>query len=97
MSVKVITVARFRQTLSACLADVEEGRSFIVKRRNRVIAKVGLPDNDADADLSRLARSGGVRLAEVQGGTTEAFYRLPKTRAVRCDLGALLREDREDR
>jgi antitoxin (DNA-binding transcriptional repressor) of toxin-antitoxin stability system len=94
---KVITVAKFRRNLSACLNAVADGDSLMIKRRNQVVAKLSPPDSDPDIELTRLVETGRVKLGEMSEGTPARFYRLPKTRAVRYDLGALIREERDAR
>jgi len=94
---KAITVAEFRRNLSACLNAVAAGDSLVIKRRNQVVAKLSPPDSDPDIELARLVETGRVKLGEISKGTPTRFYRLPRTRAVRYDLGSLIREERDAR
>jgi antitoxin (DNA-binding transcriptional repressor) of toxin-antitoxin stability system len=62
---KVITVTKFRRNLSACLNAVAAGDSMVIKRRNQVLAKLSPPDSDPDIELSRLLKTGQVKLGEL--------------------------------
>src|SRR5690348_6016641 len=97
-----INIARLRDSLCACLARVQKGEEYIIRDRNRPVAKlVPLPASDAmdDAELEaherHLVATGQMRLPK-QPLDIEALMRMPAGRISSKRLRAIIAAERED-
>lgn len=96
---KTVNVARLKNQLSLYLRYVRKGEPVLIRDRNNPIAKI-VPlelGGDEDTELTSLVASGILKLPEIPGGTPPSFYRLPRTRLVKKNLSAMIREERDEK
>jgi prevent-host-death family protein len=96
---KTVNVARLKNQLSLYLRYVRKGEPVLIRDRNTPIAKI-VPlelEGDEDTELAFLVVSGILKLPDMPGGTSSSFYKLPRTRLVKKDFSAMIREDRDER
>jgi prevent-host-death family protein len=96
---KTVNVARLKNQLSLYLRYVRKGEPVLIRDRNNPIAKI-VPlelERDEDTELASLIASGILKLPDTPGGTPSSFYKLPRTRLVKKDFSAMIREDRDER
>ena len=96
---KTVNVARLKNQLSLYLRYVRKGEPVLIRDRNNPIAKIVPLDlgTDDDSELASLVGSGILKLPDTLGGTPLSFYKLPRTRLVKKNFSAMIREDRDER
>ena len=93
---QTVNIAELKNNLSAYLKKVKNGAEFIVKDRNRAVARlVPLSEGeDLDAEEAALVAGGLMRLpVKVK---SDDFLELPAPRVATADIQAVIRAERDE-
>jgi prevent-host-death family protein len=96
---KTVNIGDLKNNLSHYLSEVRQGRSVLVKDRNKPIARIvplSWSEDDEESELAALAAEGKVTLPIEKGGLPELFFKA-KLPSVDRDAARMLIEDRDDR
>ncbi|MEJ7713809.1 MAG: type II toxin-antitoxin system prevent-host-death family antitoxin [Pyrinomonadaceae bacterium] len=93
---QTVNIADLKNKLSAYLEQVKNGEEFIVKDRNRPVARL-IPltsGEDLDAEEEALVAAGLMRLPLKE--KSDDFLKLPAPQAAMSDIQAVIRAERDE-